>query len=189
MGNDKFKNAVGNINYRCEHSLIKLHLDEFSVVKLNTELVARFVLAVEMLVDLRAVSLKLYVAVFSYKLKIYDKCINASAEKIKGVSIETQPYPLFPTDVHPQMSSLLCFAKGGGEIVENIFPSRFAYVNELIKMGAKIELKNGVIRVFPSELKGSVVEATDLRAGAALITAALGSYGATEINNVKYIVR
>ncbi|MBQ5770283.1 MAG: UDP-N-acetylglucosamine 1-carboxyvinyltransferase, partial [Clostridia bacterium] len=61
--------------------------------------------------------------------------------------------------------------------------------NELIKMGAEIELKNGVIRVFPSVLKGNVVEATDLRAGAALITAALGAYGATEIKNVNYIVR
>lgn len=124
-----------------------------------------------------------------FKLKIYDKCINASAEKIKGVSIETQPYPLFPTDVHPQMSSLLCFAKGGGEIVENIFPSRFAYVNELKKMGAKIERYGNKVIIQESRLHGAALDATDLRAGASLITASLGAEGESTISNVNYIVR
>ena len=125
-----------------------------------------------------------------YFISTTDNTVLARVDKkLKGVDVETNPYPLFPTDLQPQFSALLCFTNSGGEVIENIYKTRFAYVNELIKMGAEIELKNGVIRVFPSELKGSVVEATDLRAGAALITAALGSYGATEINNVKYIVR
>ena len=125
-----------------------------------------------------------------YFISTTDNTVLARVDKkLKGVDVETNPYPLFPTDLQPQFSALLCFTSSGGEVIENIYKTRFAYVNELIKMGAKIELKNGVIRVFPSELKGSVVKATDLRAGAALITAALGSYGATEINNVKYIVR
>ena len=122
-----------------------------------------------------------------FKFIINDKTINVRAESLKGVCVETQPYPLFPTDIHPQMASLLCFC--GGEITENIFPSRFAYVNELRKMGASIEQKGNKVIINQSFLKGAELDATDLRAGAALITAALGAEGQSTINNVNYIVR
>ena len=122
-----------------------------------------------------------------FKFIINDKSINVRVEKLKGICVDTQPYPLFPTDIHPQMASLLCFC--GGEITENIFPSRFAYVGELRKMGANItQIENKVI-IKQSLLKGAELDATDLRAGAALITAALGAEGQSTINNINYIVR
>lgn len=136
----------------------------------------------------------------SYSLEIFEEMgfkilrkndtISVEAPKIlNGVSVETNPYPLFPTDLHPQLAALLCFAKNGGQIKENIFKTRFAYTDELKKMGAQITVNDGIATVCHSELCGAALDATDLRAGAALITAALGAKGISEINNVSYIVR
>ena len=124
-----------------------------------------------------------------FKFKIYSSMLDVLAENIKGVSIETAPYPLFPTDLHPQFASLLCFAKGGGAIKENVFPTRFAYVNELKKMGACATLRGDTVYIVDTPLIGTKLDATDLRAGAALVLAALGAEGYSEINNVNYIVR
>lgn len=118
-----------------------------------------------------------------------DKIVIEAPSILNGASVETNPYPLFPTDLHPQLAALMCFTVNGGQIIENIFKNRFAYINELRKMGAKITQENNYVRVFPSKLIGASLDATDLRAGAALITAALGANGKTEINNVNYIVR
>lgn len=118
-----------------------------------------------------------------------DKIVIEAPSILNGASVETNPYPLFPTDLHPQLAALMCFTVNGGQITENIFKNRFAYINELRKMGAKITQENNYVRVFPSKLIGASLDATDLRAGAALITAALGANGKTEINNVNYIVR
>lgn len=118
-----------------------------------------------------------------------DRILVEAPSILKGISVETNPYPLFPTDLHPQLAALLCFSKNGGRITENIFKNRFAYVNELRKMGASIIQKDNFVEVSPSKLFGTSLDATDLRAGAALITASLGASGKTEINNVNYIVR
>lgn len=124
------------------------------------------------------------------KFKFYENKILASkVDYINGVNIETAPYPLFPTDLHPQMSALLCFTKDGGSIKENVFPTRFAYVEQLKKMNANIELRNNLVTVKPSLLYGANIDATDLRAGASLVTASLGAIGESEITNVNYIVR
>ena len=122
-----------------------------------------------------------------FKFSIDNKIINVKVGKLKRISVETQPYPLFPTDIHPQMAALLCFC--GGEITENIFPSRFAYVSELKKMGAIIKNEDNRVIISRSILSGAELDATDLRAGAALITASLGAEGQSTINNVNYIVR
>ncbi len=118
-----------------------------------------------------------------------DKIIVEAPKELNGVDVETNPYPLFPTDMHPQLSALICFTKNGGKITENIFKNRFAYVNELRKMGANIVQNDNYVIIKPSHLYGTSLDATDLRAGAALVTASLGANGKTEINNVKYIVR
>ena len=118
-----------------------------------------------------------------------DRILVEAPSILKGISVETNPYPLFPTDLHPQLAALLCFSKNGGRITENIFQNRFAYVNELRKMGASIIQKDNFVEVSPSKLFGTSLDATDLRAGAALITASLGASVKTEINNVNYIVR
>ncbi len=136
----------------------------------------------------------------SYSLEIFkemgfyfainnDKIIAEAPSSLNGVCVETNPYPLFPTDLHPQLCALLCFSENGGQITENIFKNRFAYVEELRKMGARLIQVDNYVRVLPSKLNGTSLDATDLRAGAALVTASLGANGKTEINNVNYIVR
>lgn len=120
---------------------------------------------------------------FSNKLSVKVDC------HVRGINVSTSPYPGFPTDLHPQFASLLCYSEGGGEIVEEVFETRFQYVDELIKMGAKIKRTNNMVRIFPSDMNGSDTNATDLRAGAALVAASLGCKGITRINNVNYIVR
>ena len=124
-----------------------------------------------------------------FDIKTFDRGLFVKADKISGADVETAPYPMFPTDLHPQFASLLCFSQFGGTIKEGVFPSRFAYVNELKKLGANIDLKGDTVSIKPSQLNGAVIDATDLRAGAALILASLGSTGESTINNVKYIVR
>ncbi|MBQ8545921.1 MAG: UDP-N-acetylglucosamine 1-carboxyvinyltransferase [Clostridia bacterium] len=119
----------------------------------------------------------------------YDEARVKAGKNLVGASIETAPYPLFPTDLHPQFSSLLCFTKDGGEIKESIFPTRFAYAYELEKMGAKIKREDNVVKINPSNLSPASLDATDLRAGAALVCASLGTNGTSRINNVNYIVR
>lgn len=124
------------------------------------------------------------------KVKLYENKISVSkVGDINGVNIETAPYPLFPTDLHPQLSALFCFTKDGGSIKENIFPTRFAYVEQLKRMNANIKLQDNIVTIKPSLLFGANIDATDLRAGASLVTAALGAIGNSEITNVNYIVR
>ena len=110
-------------------------------------------------------------------------------EPVSGCSVTTAPYPLFPTDLHPQLSALLCFSENGGSICDEVFPTRFAYANELSKMNASITRIGNSVSVKPSHLIGSELDATDLRAGAALVLAGLGAQGSSKINNVNYIVR
>ena len=125
-----------------------------------------------------------------YKIENYgDKvrvCVNSI---LNGARVVTLPYPFFPTDLHPQFAALLCFTRDGGVIKEEVFPSRFAYVYELMKMGAKISREDNVAYIFPSQMHGADIDATDLRAGASLICAALGANGKSTIKNVNYIVR
>ena len=124
-----------------------------------------------------------------YSLTAYDNSILVSSRGLNGANVVTAPYPLFPTDFHPQFSTLLCFAKGGGSVTDTVFPTRFAYVDELCRMGAKILRNGNTVYVSESVLNGSNVSATDLRAGASLVLAALGAQGKSTIDNVNYIVR
>ena len=124
-----------------------------------------------------------------YFIKAYDSSLAVSVTNLVGADVVTAPYPLFPTDFHPQFASLLCFCDGGGSVRDEIFPSRFAYVNELLKMNADIKKIDNSVCVRRSSLIGTNLDATDLRAGAALVLAALGAVGQSTINNVNYIVR
>lgn len=119
----------------------------------------------------------------------FDEVRVRRHQKLEGVSIVTAPYPLFPTDLHPQFASLLCFTQNGGIIKEEVFPTRFAYVDELKKMGANIIRQGNLVEIKPSALNPAYIDATDLRAGAALVCATLATEGESTINNVNYIVR
>lgn len=102
-----------------------------------------------------------------------DQIEIKSPRRIKAVDIKTTPYPGFPTDMQSIFASVLTIAKGTSIITENIFENRYKYVNELIRMGAKISVegKTAVIKGV-RKLYGANVETTDLRGGAAMVIAA-----------------
>jgi UDP-N-acetylglucosamine 1-carboxyvinyltransferase len=119
-----------------------------------------------------------------------DYVIISKVNKLKATSIKTLVYPGFPTDLQQVFASLMCIAKGQSTIKENIYENRFNNLFELIKMGANIEVNgNKAIIKGPNNLSGCEVNATDLRAGAGLVVAALIASGETTINNADYILR
>lgn len=109
---------------------------------------------------------------------------------VVNTDIKTMPYPGFPTDMQAQFTALMSKGIGTGIVNETVFENRFMHIGELIKMGANItvEGRTAVVRGVEA-LVGAEVEATDLRAGAALIISALSAEGTTEISNVHYIDR
>jgi UDP-N-acetylglucosamine 1-carboxyvinyltransferase len=113
-----------------------------------------------------------------------------SVGRFKGVDVETLPFPGFPTDMQAQMMALLTVADGTSIIKESIFENRFMHAHELMRMGAKIKLDNrhAVITGMPG-LTGAEVKITDLRAGAALILAALAADGQTSVHGLKHLRR
>ena len=108
----------------------------------------------------------------------------------RGVTFKTQVYPGFPTDLQQPMSALLCTAAGSSTVVENIFESRFRHLAEMERMGANVRIfeRTAVIQGV-SSLHGAAVEASDLRAGAALVVAGLMAQGTTEITGTHFIDR
>lgn len=120
-----------------------------------------------------------------------DDYIRVTApEKLKAVNVKTLPHPGFPTDLQPQMATLLSVAEGTSTMIEGVWDNRFQYVDELKKTGAKIKVEGRMAIIEGvEELSGARVSATDLRAGAALVLAALKANGETTIQNVKYIDR
>ena len=108
----------------------------------------------------------------------------------KAVNIKTMPHPGFPTDMQQPMTALLCVAEGVSIVTETVYERRFRYVQELRKMGADIvqENRTAVVRGV-EKLRGAVVEATDLRAGAALVIAGLGAEGETIVEEIHHIDR
>ncbi|HHY24719.1 MAG TPA: UDP-N-acetylglucosamine 1-carboxyvinyltransferase, partial [Clostridiaceae bacterium] len=122
--------------------------------------------------------------------EVEDSLIVNGGSKVLKANIKTLPYPGFPTDLHPQIASLLCMADGTSTITEGIWDTRFQYVEELKRMGAniKVEGRMAVIEGVPG-LTGAPTNAMDLRAGAALVIAGLVAKGKTEIRNVCYIDR
>lgn len=109
---------------------------------------------------------------------------------LKGISIKTAPYPGFPTDVQQPMAALLSIVNGKSMIVESIWENRHKHADELNKMGAciAVEGRKAIIQGV-QKLAGAEVEASDLRAGAALVIAGLMADGETKIGNIRHIDR
>ena len=109
---------------------------------------------------------------------------------LKPVDIKTSPYPGFATDLQQPMTPLLLKASGRGKIIDTIYEKRVNHVPELARMGADIQVLGGqIIYSGPTQLSGAPVKASDLRAGAALVTADLMAEGQTEITNIEFILR
>ena len=117
-------------------------------------------------------------------------CTVSTSGTLRPVQITTQPHPGFPTDLQAQFMALLCLADGNSVVTEKIFPERFLHVAELTRMGATVH-RHGTTAVISGvkELTGAPVMASDLRASAGLVLAALAAEGTTVINRVYHIDR
>jgi UDP-N-acetylglucosamine 1-carboxyvinyltransferase len=124
-------------------------------------------------------------------LSVGDDYITVNSQrKYRGTEIQTNPYPGFPTDMHPQFTSMLCLASGVSTITERVWNGRFKYADELIKMGAKIDIVDNTAHINGVQsLHGAAVKATDLRAGACLVIAALAAHGESNITGLEFIDR
>jgi len=121
----------------------------------------------------------------------FDEAVRVKMDRRpRSCNVLTMPHPGFPTDMQPQMTTLLSVADGVSVMTEGVWDNRFKYVDQLTMMGAKIKVdgKVAIITGIPC-LNSAPVKATDLRAGAALILAGLAAEGTTEIENVEFIDR
>ena len=122
--------------------------------------------------------------------EIEDSLLVRRIGPLTKTNIKTMPYPGFPTDMQPQLAAALCLAHGTSIITESVWSSRFRYTDEFKRMGAQIQVDgNLAIIEGVDHLSGAQIEACDLRAGAAMIIAALAAYGTSEITGVQYIER
>lgn len=124
------------------------------------------------------------------EIKTNSVVVNPS-KNLKAVKIQALPYPGFPTDLQPPTAVLLTQAKGKSLIHDPLFEARFGYAEELKKMGANIEIidPHRAFVLGPTKLKGAKIASSDIRAGAALVIAALIAEGETEISDIHQIDR
>lgn len=113
-----------------------------------------------------------------------------ASKKLTHTKVKTLPYPGFPTDMQPQIAVALAIAQGASMVTESIFENRFKYVDELTKMGADIKVEgNTAFITGVGKYTGANLVAPDLRAGAALVIAALAAEGFSTVEDIKYIER
>ena len=125
------------------------------------------------------------------KLVEGDDWIRVIAEgEVGSTNVKTLPYPGFPTDMQPQIAVALALAKGSSMVTESIFENRFKYVDELNRMGAKIKVEGNTAYIEGvKKFTSAQLSAPDLRAGAALVIAALAADGISQIDDIEYIQR
>lgn len=125
------------------------------------------------------------------QIEEFDDCMRIVATKrLANTHVKTLPYPGFPTDMQPQITTTLALSEGTSIVTESIFENRFKYVGELQRMGANIKVEgNTAIIEGVDSFCGAGISAPDLRAGAALVLAALVADGITVIDDIKYIER
>ena len=116
--------------------------------------------------------------------------VSRMVGRLQPISIETQPYPGFPTDLQAQLMAMMTMAEGVSTIRETIFENRFMHVQELARLGADIHLHGDSAQVRGvAKLTGAPVMATDLRASVSLVIAALAAEGETMLNRVYHLDR
>lgn len=177
----------------------KLHASEYSIIpdqiEAGTFMVAAAATKGDILVKnvipkhLEAISVKL--VEIGATIEEFDDAVRVSSNRrLKHTQVTTLPYPGFPTDMQPQIATLLALSEGTSTVRERIFENRFKYVAELSRMGANIKVDNKVAIIEGVErFSGAEISAPDLRAGAALVIAALAAEGVTTINSIEYVER
>ncbi|MDE7221518.1 MAG: UDP-N-acetylglucosamine 1-carboxyvinyltransferase [Oscillospiraceae bacterium] len=122
--------------------------------------------------------------------EVDDSLVVSRIGPLTRANIKTMPYPGFPTDMQPQVAVALCLARGTSIITDSVWNTRFRYTDEFKRMGAQIQVDGNLAIIEGVErLTGAQLEACDLRAGAAMLIAALAAHGISEITNVQYIER
>lgn len=136
---------------------------------------------------------KIYEVGGNFSIDEQQKTVTTIPRKkdLVATNIQTGVYPKFPTDLHPQFGVLMTQAQGTSRIFETLFERKFAYLLELEKLGASVNILNPheFLVHGPKKLKGAPVASQDIRAGAAMFLAALISEGETEISNIHYLDR
>ena len=125
-----------------------------------------------------------------YVEEIDDTLLVRRSGPLQRANVKTQPSPGFPTDMQPQIATVMALAEGTSMVTEAVWNNRFRYIDELKRLGAKIQV-DGRVAVIEGvdHFEGAPVQACDLRAGAAMVVAALADHGTTEISQVVYIER
>ena len=177
----------------------KLHSSEYSIIpdqiEAGTFMVAAAATHGDVLIKnvipkhLEAISVKLIE--IGATVEEYDDAVRVSSDHRLGhTQIKTLPYPGFPTDMQPQIATLLALSTGTSTVTESIFENRFKYVDELSRMGASIKVEGNVAIIEGVEgFTGAAITAPDLRAGAALVVAGLVAEGYTTIDSIHFIER
>lgn len=178
----------------------KLHGSEYSIVpdqiEAGTFMVAAAATRGDVLIKnvipkhLEAISAKL--VEIGAEVQEFDDAVRVIAKKrLKNTHVKTLPYPGFPTDMQPQIATLLALSEGTSIVTESIFENRFKYVDELSRMGATITVEGNTAIINGTEkFNGAIVSAPDLRAGAALVIAGLAAEeGYTFVDQIEYIER
>ena len=177
-----------------------LHASEYSIIpdqiEAGTFMVAAAATRGDVLIKnvipkhLEAISVKL--VEIGATVEEFDDAIRVTSDHRLGhTQIKTLPYPGFPTDMQPQIATLLALSDGTSIVTESIFENRFKYVDELSRMGASIKVEGGNVAIIEGVegFTGAAISAPDLRAGAALVVAALVAEGYSTVDCIHYIER
>ena len=177
-----------------------LHASEYSIIpdqiEAGTFMVAAAAKRGDVLIKnvipkhLEAISVKLME--IGATVEEFDDAIRVTSDHRLGhTQIKTLPYPGFPTDMQPQIATLLALSDGTSIVTESIFENRFKYVDELSRMGASIKVEGGNVAIIEGVegFTGAAISAPDLRAGAALVVAALVAEGYSTVDCIHYIER
>lgn len=177
----------------------KLHKSEYSIIpdqiEAGTFMIAAAATKGDVLIKnvipkhLDAISAKL--VEIGCEVEEFDDSVRVVAkDRLGNTQVKTLPYPGFPTDMQPQIATLLALSKGTSVVTESIFENRFKYVAELARMGADIKVEGNMAVINGVEsFMGAAVSAPDLRAGAALVVAGLVAEGFTLLDQIEYIER
>ena len=125
-----------------------------------------------------------------YVEEMDDTLLVRRTGALRPTNVKTQPYPGFPTDMQPQIATVLALAQGRSTVTEAVWSNRFRYIEELKKLGAQVEVDDRRAIIDGVEkFHGAHVQACDLRAGAAMVVAGLAAEGTTQISQVQFIER
>ena len=125
-----------------------------------------------------------------YVEEMDDTLLVRRTGALRPTNVKTQPYPGFPTDMQPQIATVLALAQGRSTVTEAVWSNRFRYIEELKKLGAQVEVDDRRAIIDGVEkFRGAHVQACDLRAGAAMVVAGLAAEGTTQISQVQFIER